>query len=169
MTIKGFCSTFVPVPSGVPQGSHLGPLLFNIFINDIREIFDHSSLLLFADDMKISKLSDCLQEDLNKLCKYCNENFLSLNVKKCSTISFTCKISPNNNQYNLKGEIMSRVSEVGDLGIYLDNKLIFKFHIDYIVAKAYQMLGFILRVGKEFKNYHSLDIGIWLINLEPTI
>jgi hypothetical protein len=41
------------VPSGVPQGSILGPLLFNIFINHLCAVIEYSNFLLFADDVKI--------------------------------------------------------------------------------------------------------------------
>ena len=46
-------SRLIDVPSGVPQGSHLGPVLFILFINDVKSIFKHCRFLLSADDLKI--------------------------------------------------------------------------------------------------------------------
>lgn len=46
-------SSSFPVISGVPQGSHLGPLLFLIFINDIVDVVKYSKCLMYADDVKI--------------------------------------------------------------------------------------------------------------------
>ncbi|CAG9137878.1 unnamed protein product [Plutella xylostella] len=53
VVLNGFTSTWKDIPSGVPQGSLLGPLLFIVFIGDIDSCFVNSSHLLFADDMKI--------------------------------------------------------------------------------------------------------------------
>lgn len=162
VAIRGFCSTFVPVTSGVPQGSHLGPLLFNVFVNDIRYIFKHSSILLYADDMKIYKninnSNDCmlLQNDLDELSKYCDDNHLLLNIKKCKIISYSRKKTPVVFNYKLNGKVLSRVSEVRDLGVHLDSKLTFKPHVDIIVARAFRTLGFVLRASRDFKNADTL-------------
>ena len=69
---KGSVSKLIPCPSGVPQGSNLGSLLFLIFINDIEKGVKHSKVLIYADDLKklyrvVKNDRDCalLQEDLH--------------------------------------------------------------------------------------------------------
>lgn len=162
VTVKGYVSTFIPVTSGVPQGSHLGPLLFNIFINDVTNCFQNSKLLLYADDTKIfsiiNSIQDCelLQQDLNRLCHYCDINQLYLNVDKCCTITFSRKKRPIKFDYNLYNIGLKRVQEVRDLGLQLDSGLYFEPHISKVTAKAYKLLGFILRQSTDFKNPNTL-------------
>jgi hypothetical protein len=79
------------------QGSVLGPLLWNIFINDLCDVINHSNCLLYADDLKVYRAinspSDCLllQSDIDCVHGWCSENFMKLNFSKIRVISFTKK------------------------------------------------------------------------------
>lgn len=158
VAIKGYESNWFSTSSGVPQGSHLGPLFFNIFINDIQRCFLHSKYCLFADDMKIfkeiSSSADVtsLQEDLDRLVNWCSLNKLSLNVDKCLQVRFCRKKSLSPSSYNVKGIILKEADTVRDLGVTLDCTLRLNTHIDTIVRKAFKNLGFVLRNCKDFKN-----------------
>ena len=78
----------ISATSGVPQGSHLGPLLFTLFINDLPKFLNDCNFLLYADDLKIfihlKQESECnvVQENISKLKKWCRINNLYLNVSK---------------------------------------------------------------------------------------
>ena len=88
----------LPVISGVPQGSILGPLLFLIFVNDIPSSIKHSHVFLFADDAKclkkISSSSDChsLQDDLSRLSIWSLRWNLHFNENKCVVFRFCSKL-----------------------------------------------------------------------------
>ncbi|TLM13355.1 reverse transcriptase family protein, partial [Acinetobacter baumannii] len=147
VTFNGFCSSFAPVPSGVPQGSHLGPMLFNIYVNDVPNVFRKSKFIMYADDKKVYKvirsLNDCLelQDDLNNLFVYCQNNLLTVNTNKCTIITFSRGRSNILYDYSINGQTLVRTTVVRDLGIYLDSSLIFDFHVNEIVNKAFRMLG----------------------------
>lgn len=96
MSVKCFNVLFTrfDVTSGVPQGSHLGPILFNLFINDISEAIVHSKFLLFADDLKIYRSirspmdGQLLQDDLSNVALCCLTNRMQLNLSKCHVMRF---------------------------------------------------------------------------------
>ena len=143
--------------SGVPQGSHLGPLLFLLFINDLPSHISFSSCLIFADDVKIYKVIKSLvdfsqlQSDLNNFYNWCILNDLSLYVEKCSILSFSRSFSTLIFNYELSDNELQRVYNHKDLGVIFDCKLEFKMHVDYIVSRGNSLLGFITRNSKDFK------------------
>ena len=84
-------SNWEPVSSGVPQGSVLGPILFIIFINDLLEMLQFTTLS-YADDLKLIGImskntlgTESLQNDLNVLVDWCKEWSTELNVSKCKS------------------------------------------------------------------------------------
>lgn len=164
VNINGFTSDFVILTSGLPQGSHLGPLLFLLFINDIAAIFKFACFLLFADDLRIYKRiqsrSDAifLQQDLFNFATYCQKNKLFINCDKCHVITFSRNKNIFNFNYSINNTVLSRVTEIKDLGVIFDSKLTFEPHINYICAKALKMLGFIIRTTKDFRSAYTVKV-----------
>lgn len=154
--INNFVSKKFDVTSGVPQGSHCGPILFLIFVNDLNQTLLSSQYLLFADDLKIFKpvfsIGDCIliQNDLNALSDWCNRNYLYLNISKCHVITFSRLKSPINFDYSVGCDEIGRVTVVEDLGVLFDSKVTFEQHIQRISGKALKLLGYISRTAKDF-------------------
>lgn len=146
--VKSSKSASLRVTSGVPQGSVLGPVLFLAFINDLPAVLSTKSQI-FADDTKLYHpiLSlvdyDCLQGDLDKLCKWSSEWLLGFNSKKCKVMHFGKK-NPKY-QYSMNGDVISTVTEEKDLGVVFSDNLSFSKYICNSAAKANRILGLIKR------------------------
>jgi Reverse transcriptase (RNA-dependent DNA polymerase) len=173
--LNDFLSDAVYCHSGVPQGSHLGPLFFIDDVDEVLRIFHHVSALGYADDLKlfmtIDSLDDChkFQTDLNRLQEWCSSNKFDLNAAKCKTISFRRNKKPIDFVYHIGGHNLERVNEIKDLGVFLDSRMTLLNHIETIIAKSSRMLGFIKRISKEFKDYYTyktLFVSLVRPNLE---
>ena len=151
VVVNGYSSPYVPVISGVPQGTVLGPLLFLIYINDISSYVKSSTIRLFADDCLLYKNitsindSESLQSDLKSLKKWSDHWLLRFNTDKCNIISFTNKKSPILFNYTLDSSPLSRVSKIKYLGIIFDSKLTFSDHIHSICSRAKSFIYFLNR------------------------
>ena len=143
-------SDWVPVLSGVPQGTVLGPMLFLAFINDLPKSVT-SSVRLFADDCvlyrSVANDNDCdkLQEDLLKLEEWEDTWCMNFNPSKCSTISITRKKNKVIHQYSLHEQILQQVSSATYLGIELSADLSWTNHINKTTKKANKQLAFVKR------------------------
>lgn len=174
VTLNGHVSNHFAISSGVGQGTHLGPILFTLFINDLKFALSHCKFLLFADDCKLFKRIDssvdqlALQADVNNFHNWCKLNSLSVNIDKCKHIQFTRKIDPLRFEYSLDGIELVSVSSIKDLGVIIDKKLSFNLHIDTIIGRANKLLGFINRNTKMFNNIRALNI-LYLSFIRPIV
>ena len=114
-------SDVLPVLSGVPQGSILGPLLFLVFINDLPSSLSFVSPYLFADDTKFlgsSNASSHTQADINSLVSWCQKWNITLNMSKCIVLRVSLSSSTQTNHFSVDGvNIMPTTSTHTDLGI----------------------------------------------------
>ena len=150
VVVDGQSSEWVPVQSGVPQGTVLGPLLFLTFINDIPHGIS-SHLRLFADDClmyrTISNASDStkLQEDLDRLHQWSQTWQMQFNTDKCYIMHFTLRRNITFADYNLGGRTLSTVTDYPYLGLSFSNNLSWQKHISNITSRANRMLGLVRR------------------------
>lgn len=164
VVVGGCRSDFIYIPSGVPQGSILGPLLYAIYLYDVGKCLYHARFLMYADDtkvyMRVTNEADCmnLQSDLDRLVKYYADNRITVNLSKCSIVSFTRKKNPIQHDYTLNNDKVIRANSIRDLGVLIDAKLTFANHFDAVVNKAYKKLGFILRVSQSFSDVGCLKV-----------
>ena len=144
--INNCFSNLLPVISGVPQGSILGPLLFLVYINDMPDYICHSLLLIFADDTKCLKHihtatdRNALQEDIDSLFSWSRDSDLNFNLKKCVHLSFKHNIDT---VYTLSDITIPCNTCHKDLGIILSSDLNWNDHYKSITVRAYKVLGLI--------------------------
>ena len=144
----------------MPQGSILGPLLFNIFLSDLFLFISNSSLSTYADDNTLytfgdnmKKIQDNLRNSFDTVHQWFYKNYMVLNAEKCH---FTCLGNNTENETFLFSNIfMENSKEQNILGVIIDNNLNFKSHIKELRKKDSQKIAALSRLSSYLHKFEK--------------
>lgn len=143
-------SSLEPITYGVPQGSILGPLLFLVYINSIKDLGLVGDITLYADDTCLFYFANDIhtvvrqaQSDLDLLYTWFQYNLLTVNISKTNFVIFSAKNKKiaTFNPLHINNEQITRVNSHKYLGLVLDNHLIWKTHLNKIRSKLSNLMG----------------------------
>jgi len=151
VTIGDHQSSCQEIVCGLPQGSILGPKLFNMYINDICKTSKILRFILFADDTNIFASGNDLQQlcqivtlELKHVNMWFKQNKLSLNLSKSKMMIFgnsnteaqeAIQINTEAQEaIQIKGVVIERVHEIKFLGVFIDDRISWNSHIKYIAC-----------------------------------
>ena len=153
--INNTYSNLITTNISIPQGSVLGPLLFILFINCLPNISQNFLPTMFADDCTLSFRNN----NLDNLVSVCNEelmlfklwsdaNRLTINVDKTNCLFFSNIFDPPCGRICIDDQEIDFVSETKFLGMFIDDKVKFDKHINYICNKISISNGIMFRIRK---------------------
>ena len=138
--------------SGCPQGSALGPLLWNIFQNDLTYVTT-SHLSVYADDHQMyetvgdPKMANTnFIRNANRASEWYASNLLKGNLHKYQTMTLKQNRTEGNTPLNFQGNTIESSDCLKLLGVTIDEQLNFNTHINEICKKASQRVGVMLRL-----------------------
>ena len=149
-------STPTSVNRGVPQGSVVGPLLFTLYVNDVCSRLKNSRCFLYADDIAlvvsgkdVHRVQLLLQEDLNSVNTWCQENKLTVNAAKTKVLwSYSQRSIPDleGAVLTLNNEPLEIVPVFNYLGVKINRYLGMTQHMKKVIGMVQSKLPALRRI-----------------------
>ena len=137
----------------MPQESVLGPLLFNIYINNLLFSLNNTDVwnyaddtTLFACDIDTDSVVARLELDSARAIKWFSDNYMKLNEDKCHLLTFG-NISDDSVSVRIGSSIITNSTEEKLLGVTLDSKLTFEQHVSNLCQKVSNKLYALSRIA----------------------
>lgn len=147
VSVGSIVSNFLPVKTGVPQGSILGPMLFSLYVNDLPEVIKSCSYHMYADDVQVyfsccvSDLNNALiaiNNDLNEIYTWSCDNKLVLNPNKTKCLVIYKKPFPTHTltKLQINSTPIDYVDRAKNLGFIVNNTLDWNAHINDAICRT---------------------------------
>ena len=141
--VDGVLSNTKIVENGVPQGSVISPILFNVSVHDLYKHICHTKICQFADDIAIWKthrninlLNKHLQIDLDHIFNWCRQWGFKLSATKSVAVMFSLKSQLKNMSLRISEKDIVIKKSAKFLGLIYDSRLTWSAHIEYIVNRC---------------------------------
>lgn len=152
--LNGLTSKSKEIISGVPQGSILGPLLFNLYVNDIVHICQQAKFIIYADDTSIflssssyAEITNMANDVLRKLSSWSKQNRLKVNSNKTKAVFFYTRGTPIPLHHNIafNHTNIEVLDTIKVLGTYFSSNMQWDEHVNFVLVKLSQIAGILNR------------------------
>ena len=149
----------------------MGPLLFNIFMNDIIELNSRFDFIMYADDTTLISshetfgdrqkkyIENNINTEISQITTWLKSNMLNVNVEKSNCMTFfkhPKKLSNVNITVNNK--IIEQVDHFNYLGITLDQNITWTPHLDKVSIKICRVTGLLRKLQHIFQKHILINI-----------
>jgi len=165
--------TFV-IKTGVPQGSILGPLMFIILFNDLKDNLNWCDIFQYADDTvilvadkNVQKIEDALNNDMKSIGQYCSDNELLLNLKKGKTEAMLFGTAQRLKRHGRNLIIIYKNKEINFVTeyVYLGNKIDQNLLLTANFERSYKKASGRLRLLQNVRRHLTAKTAEMIFNM----